>query len=94
MLGVLKKAATYIFVLLGLSILIFCISRVMPGDPARLALGARAPEETVQALREEMNLDKPYVTQYFIWLKGAIKMDLGKSLQIHFFAKPGFRRYS
>lgn len=81
MLGVLKKAATYIFVLLGLSILIFCISRVMPGDPARLALGARAPEETVQALREEMNLDKPYVTQYFIWLKGAIKMDLGKSLQ-------------
>lgn len=81
MLRVLKKALTYVFVLLGLSILIFCISRVMPGDPARLALGARAPEETVQALREQMNLDKPYVTQYFLWLKGALKLDLGNSTQ-------------
>lgn len=78
---IIRKAATYIFVLLGLSILIFCISRVMPGDPARLALGARAPEETVQALREEMNLDKPYITQYILWLKGAVHLDLGKSLQ-------------
>ncbi len=81
MIRVLRKMATYIFVLLGLSILIFCISRVMPGDPARLALGPRAPEETVQALREEMHLDEPYITQYFLWLKGAIRLDLGNSLQ-------------
>ena len=53
----------------------------MPGDPARLALGPRAPEETVQALRQEMNLDKPYITQYFLWLKGALRLDLGDSLQ-------------
>lgn len=76
----LKKIGTYLLVLVGLSILVFIIGRVIPGDPARQALGPRAPEEVVQALREEMNLDKPYVTQYFLWLKGAVKLDLGKSL--------------
>ena len=64
----LKKIGTYILVLLGLSILIFVISRVIPGDPARLALGPRTPEDVVQNLREEMNLDKPIYVQYGLWL--------------------------
>lgn len=75
-----KKIGTYFLVLIGLSILVFFIGRVIPGDPARQALGPRAPEQVVQALREEMNLDKPYYVQYGIWLKGALKFDLGKSL--------------
>ncbi len=75
-----KKILTYLLVLLGLSILVFIIARVIPGDPARQALGPRAPEETVQALRVEMNLDKPLPLQYVLWLKGAFGMDLGKSL--------------
>ncbi|HHX11041.1 MAG TPA: ABC transporter permease [Firmicutes bacterium] len=77
----LKRLGTYLFVLLGLSVLIFIISRVAPGDPARIALGPRAPESVVQALREKMNLDKPYVVQYFLWLNDAIRLDLGDSLQ-------------
>ena len=77
----LKRIGTYMLVLLGLSILIFTISRVAPGDPARIALGPRAPESTVQALRLEMNLDKPYVVQYLLWLKDAVHLDLGDSLQ-------------
>ena len=40
-----------VFVLLGLSILIFIIARILPGDPARTALGARAPEWVVERLR-------------------------------------------
>lgn len=75
-----KRIGSYVLVLLGLSILVFVIGRVIPGDPARQALGPRAPEEVVQALRVEMNLDKPYLTQYALWLKGAVKLDLGKSL--------------
>lgn len=75
-----KKVGTYILVLLGLSILIFMISRVIPGDAARLALGPRTPEEVVQNLREEMNLDKPMYVQYGLWLKGITKGDLGESL--------------
>jgi peptide/nickel transport system permease protein len=78
--NIVKKIGVYLLVLVGLSILVFIIGRVIPGDPARQALGPRAPESTVQALREEMNLDKPLIVQYGIWLKGAVSFDLGKSL--------------
>ena len=77
---ILKKIAIYAFVLIGLSILIFVIGRVVPGDPARLALGPRTPEDVVQNLREEMNLDKPIYEQYILWLRGVLKGDLGNSL--------------
>jgi len=69
-----------IFVLLGLSILVFFIARVVPGDPARMALGPRAPESVVQKYRESLHLDKPLYTQYYYWLKNAIRGDLGMSL--------------
>jgi peptide/nickel transport system permease protein len=75
-----KKILTYMLVLLGLSVLVFIIARVIPGDPARQALGPRVPEETVQALRVEMSLDKPAPVQYWIWLKNALRLNLGRSL--------------
>lgn len=77
---ILKKIATYLLVLLGLSILVFIISRVIPGDPARLALGPRTPEETVERLREEMHMNDSLYKQYYYWAKGALKGDLGTSL--------------
>ncbi len=80
MLKWLKKIGAYCLVLMGLSILVFILGRVIPGDPARQALGPRAPEEVVKALEKEMHLDKPIYMQYFIWLKGALKLDLGQSL--------------
>ncbi|MEM0178706.1 MAG: ABC transporter permease, partial [Fervidicoccaceae archaeon] len=76
----LKRALSLAFVLLGLSILIFVISRVLPGDPARLALGPRASEEAVEALRKQLHLDQPYLVQYFYWLKDALSGSLGQSL--------------
>ncbi|HHX27939.1 MAG TPA: ABC transporter permease [Firmicutes bacterium] len=76
----LQRIGVYFLVLLGLSILVFVIARVIPGDPARQALGPRVSEETVQALREKLNLDKPLFTQYVLWFKGAIRLDLGDSL--------------
>jgi peptide/nickel transport system permease protein len=69
-----------IFVLLGLSILIFAIARVMPGDPARTALGARAPEWVVERLREQMHLNDPIWAQYGYWLRDAVQGDFGLSL--------------
>jgi len=68
------------FVIVGLSILIFMIARVMPGDPARMALGSRAPEWALEKLRQEMHLDKPIYVQYFYWAKGALQGDFGESL--------------
>ncbi|MFZ7102899.1 MAG: ABC transporter permease [Peptococcaceae bacterium] len=77
----LKRMVHSIFVLIGLSILIFLIARVVPGDPARMALGPRAPQFAVDALRQEMHLDdQSLFLQYSFWIKGLVSGDLGKSL--------------
>jgi len=75
-----KRLVLSVFVLLGLSILIFTISRVLPGDPVRMALGSRAPEWAVENMRREMHLDEPLYKQYVFWLSGAVQGDLGTSL--------------
>lgn len=77
---ILRRLLLAIFVLIGLSILIFIIARVIPGDPARLALGPRAPVEVVEQLRKELQLDKSLSVQYWIWLTNALHGDFGKSL--------------
>lgn len=76
----LRRAAHSILVLLGLSIIIFIISRVMPGDPARMALGPYATQEQVAALRQEMGLDLPLWTQYVRYMSNLIQGQFGKSL--------------
>jgi len=69
-----------IFVLLGLSILIFTIARVVPGDPVRLALGARASQEVVESVRAQMYLDQPIVLQYLYWVRDIFQGNFGISL--------------
>ena len=76
----LKRLLLSIFVIFGLSIVIFIIARVVPGDPARMALGPRAPEEVVQRLRQEMYLDKTLPVQYVYWIRGVLSGDFGRSL--------------
>jgi len=75
-----KRLVFSVFVLVGLSMLIFVIARVMPGNPARMALGARAPEWAVERLREEMHLNEPLYVQYYYWAKGALHGNFGMSL--------------
>jgi peptide/nickel transport system permease protein len=77
---ILKRLLHSILVLLGLSILIFIIARVVPGDPARMALGPRAPEEVVERFREDLHLNDPIYVQYYHWIKGAIRGDFGYSI--------------
>ena len=67
--------------LLGLSVLVFTISRVLPGNPARMALGARASDEQVARLASEMGLNKPLAAQYLEYISGLLVGDLGLSLQ-------------
>jgi len=66
-------------VVFGLSLLIFFIARVMPGDPARVALGSLATKDQVENLRKEMHLDKSFPIQYYFWLKSILRGDFGKS---------------
>ncbi|MCX5971662.1 MAG: ABC transporter permease [Coprothermobacterota bacterium] len=76
----LRRLLLSFFVLIGISVLIFVIARIVPGDPARMALGPRAPQEVVDRLRKEMYLDKSIPEQYFYWIKGVVQGDFGKSL--------------
>lgn len=67
--------------LAGLSIIIFTVSRVMPGNPARMALGPTASEEQVEEFAAELGLDQPLPIQYLDYLQGLLVGDLGVSLQ-------------
>jgi len=75
-----RRLIQAIGVLLGLSILVFLITRVMPGNPARVALGARAPQEVVEELERRMHLNDPLYLQYYYWLSGVFHGDFGESL--------------
>jgi peptide/nickel transport system permease protein len=75
-----RRLIDSVFVLLGLSIVIFVIARVMPGDPARMAVGARAPQWVVDRIREQMHLNDSLPVQYYYWLQGAVQGDFGLSL--------------
>jgi len=67
-------------VLLGVSIIVFFMVRAIPGDPAQILLGQTATQAQVQQLQEQMGLDKPVVAQYGLFLRDAVKGDLGESI--------------
>ena len=75
-----KRLGTSLIVLVGVSMLIFAIARVIPGDPARIALGPTATAEQVAALRERLHLDQSVVTQYGYFVSDLLRGDLGVSL--------------
>ena len=77
---IVKRLFHSVFVLWGLSVLIFVMSRIAPGDPARMALGARVPEEVVERLRIAMHYNEPIYIQYFHWFKSVLRGDFGVSL--------------
>jgi peptide/nickel transport system permease protein len=65
--------------LLGVSVLIFLMLRVLPGDPARVLAGLNASEEQVARLREELGLDESLLSQYWSFISGVLTGDLGTS---------------
>ena len=70
-------AATLVFV----SALVFVVVRVLPGDPASIMLGTEGSPEALARLREAMGLNRPLPVQYAEWMGGALRGDLGRSLQ-------------
>ena len=76
----LKRLGTSVIVLIGVSMLIFAIARVIPGDPARIALGPNATAEQVEQLRTALHLDRPIAVQYLEFLRDLGQGDLGMSL--------------
>ena len=66
-------------IIIGISLLIFFVMSLSPGDPARLILGENVPQEEVDQLREEMGLNDPLVVQYGNYVANALRGDLGES---------------
>lgn len=66
--------------LIVVSIFIFAIARIIPGDPAIVIAGEDASAETIERIRQEIGLDRPMPLQYLEWLRAAIGGDFGKSL--------------
>lgn len=69
-----------LLILLAVSIVVFLATQALPGDAAQAILGREATPERLAALREQLHLGQPLVTQYLAWLHGLVTFDLGSSL--------------
>ncbi|MDP4098973.1 ABC transporter permease [Paenibacillus sp. P96] len=78
---IIKRIAVLIPVLLGMTLIVFSIIHAIPGDPADTILGDKATEESKQALREQLGLDKPWFQQYGSYLGELLSGDLGDSIR-------------
>lgn len=74
-----KRIGQTLIVLFFVSIFAFCIIRIAPGNPARMVLPDGATEEQVAAMEVKLGLDKPLYEQYFLYMSGVLKGDLGTS---------------
>ncbi|MCF8104558.1 MAG: ABC transporter permease [Desulfohalobiaceae bacterium] len=70
-----------LIILLGVSVLVFLMLRLIPGDPAQLLLGEFASPEELAGLRSQLGLDESLFTQYWIYLKDILQGDLGVSIR-------------
>jgi peptide/nickel transport system permease protein/oligopeptide transport system permease protein len=76
---VIKRLLSTIPVLLGISLLLFFMLRMLPGDPAQVLAGQMASQEDIKNIRQQLGLDKPIFVQYGIFLSRLAKLDLGRS---------------
>ncbi len=76
----LHRLLASVVVLVGVSMLMFAIARVIPGDPARIALGPNATAAQVAALRHQRHLDAKLPVQYWVYMRDLLHGDLGTSL--------------
>ena len=76
----LRRIAMTIPTLLLVSIAVFALMRLIPGDPVQLMLGEGADPAQLELMRRQMGLDQPLVAQYLVWLRHALAGDLGVSI--------------
>jgi ABC-type dipeptide/oligopeptide/nickel transport system permease component len=75
-----RRLLMTVLVLIGISVMTFALTHIVPGNPARLMAGQHATEEQVRALAERYGLDKPVLTQFRVYMVGLLHGDLGMSL--------------
>jgi peptide/nickel transport system permease protein len=79
-LWIVRRLLVGVVTLVVVSVIVFAATQALPSDPARAILGREATPARVAALREELGLNKPVAEQYFNWLGGVLRGDLGRSL--------------
>lgn len=77
---ILKRLFNVIPVLLGITLLVFILLHLIPGDPAQILAGERSTPETVEAIREQLGLNQPLPVQYFLFLGNLLRFNLGNSI--------------
>ncbi len=80
---ILKRLIAAVPVLLGITVIVFLIMAMIPGDPATAILGSYATPENVARINRDLGLDKPLVVRYFIWLGNLVTGDLGRSFSLN-----------
>lgn len=76
---VLKRLLSTLPVLIGISLLLFFMLRMLPGDPAQVLAGQMASQEDIQQIRQQLGLDKPIFVQYGLFLGRLARLDFGRS---------------
>lgn len=76
---VVRRLVFLVLVLFVLSVVTFALSRIIPGDPARLMAGPRASKASVEKLREDLGLNDPLPRQYVSYVRGLAQLDFGES---------------
>jgi ABC-type dipeptide/oligopeptide/nickel transport system permease component len=79
----LRRILEMMTVLLGVSVLVFLMIHMIPGDPARLIAGMEATPEVVEQIRQDLGLDQPLYVQFWRFLKGLTRGDLGLSYRMN-----------
>ena len=87
-----KKLSSLCLTLFFVSLIIFFVFQVLPGNPAEIILGTEADEAQVLALEKELGLDKPILVRYGNWIKDILKLDMGTSLKYQVPVKDLFLR--
>jgi len=77
----LRRVAAFVATLVFVSLIVFVVVRVLPGDPALIIMGTEGSPEAAARLREAMGLNRPITVQYADWLWRALRGDLGVSIQ-------------
>lgn len=76
---ILRRTVGFILTLFAVSVVVFAVMNVLPGDPARTILGMDATEDAVAALREQLGLNEPLLSRYLNWVWNALQGDFGIS---------------
>src|SRR5690606_40743852 len=74
-----KRLLAAIPVILGLSIIVFLVMKLIPGDPAQALLGSYATPDNVARINRALGLDRSWPEQYFIWMANLLQGDVGRA---------------